>query len=420
MKRWKTQLALVIGAMLVSIAVASAQDSRVPGGAQSVPLGAEARNGKLLFESKDGNFQWWFDSRIQLDGAAYFENKNPLSNGTIFRRLTFAFKSVLWKDWQAEMDVDFAEAVLDLRDMWVQYTVPDVNLSFRAGNFKEPFGMERLNSSRLLTFLERSAVSNAIPLGRRMGLAARYWTDYGQATVGVFGHEGGTRIDKGTADEGYSTNLRLSVAPVNEHGKNLHIGVAGSYKTPDAVPDLTPNTIEIKARTETYVFDPKLLHTGDISGVNYYNRFGGELMGIYGSFYLQAEYMATQVKRWYGKPTVDVHGAYATATWTLTGETRYYYIDEGEVGPIESPKNSWGALELAFRYSILDLNDFDAGIKGGKSNQMMFGLNYYPNINIKLQLNYSLVDLDDYATSKGKFVGNDDHSFVQVRIQASL
>jgi len=420
MKRWKTQLALVIGAMLVSIAVASAQDSRVPGGAQSVPLGAEARNGKPLFESKDGNFQWWFDSRIQLDGAAYFENKNPLSNGTIFRRLTFAFKSVLWKDWQAEMDVDFAEAVLDLRDMWVQYTVPDVNLSFRAGNFKEPFGMERLNSSRLLTFLERSAVSNAIPLGRRMGLAARYWTDYGQATVGVFGHEGGTRIDKGTADEGYSTNLRLSVAPVNEHGKNLHIGVAGSYKTPDAVPDLTPNTIEIKARTETYVFDPKLLHTGDISGVNYYNRFGGELMGIYGPFYLQAEYMATQVKRWYGKPTVDVHGAYATATWTLTGETRYYYIDEGEVGPIESPKNSWGALELAFRYSILDLNDFDAGIKGGKSNQMMFGLNYYPNINIKLQLNYSLVDLDDYATSKGKSVGNDDHSFVQVRIQASL
>jgi phosphate-selective porin OprO/OprP len=304
--------------------------------------------------------------------------------------------------------------------MWVQYTIPDVNLSFRAGNFKEPFGMERLNSSRLLTFLERSSVANAIPLGRRMGIAARYWTDYGQATIGAFGHEGGTRIDKGTLDEGYSTNLRVSVAPVNEHGKNLHFGVAASYKTPDAVPDMAPNAIEIKARTETYVFDPKLLHTGDIDAVNYYNRFGGEFMGIYGPFYFQAEYMATQVKRWYGKPTVNVNGAYATATWTLTGETRYYYADEGEVGPIESPKNSWGALELAFRYSTLNLNDFGAGIKGGKSKQMMFGLNYYPNVNIKLQFNYSLVDLDDYATSKGKFVGNDDHSFVQIRIQASL
>ena len=420
MNHWKVQLALVIMLTLAGTGVVAAQDAKVPGGVESVPLGAEARNGKLLFESKDGNFQWWFDSRIQLDGAVYFENKNPLSNGTYFRRLTFAFKSVLWKDWQAEMDVDFAEAVLDLRDMWVQYTIPDVNLSFRAGNFKEPFGMERLNSSRLLTFLERSSVANAIPLGRRMGIAARYWTDYGQATIGAFGHEGGTRIDKGTLDEGYSTNLRVSVAPVNEHGKNLHFGAAASYKTPDAVPDMAPNAIEIKARTETYVFDPKLLHTGDLDAVNYYNRFGGEFMGIYGSFYFQAEYMATQVKRWYGKPTVNVNGAYATATWTLTGETRYYYADEGEVGPIESPKNSWGALELAFRYSTLNLNDFGAGIKGGKSKQMMFGLNYYPNVNIKLQFNYSLVDLDDYATSKGKFVGNDDHSFVQIRIQASL
>jgi hypothetical protein len=35
-------------------------------------------------------------------------------------------------------------------------------------------------------------------------------------------------------------------------------------------------------------------------------------------------------------------------------------------------------------------------------------------------LNYSIVDLDENATSKGKFIGNDDHSFVQARIQASL
>lgn len=420
MNHQTTRVALVVVAVLVGIVAAIAQDSRVPGGTQSVPLGSEVRNGKLLFESKDGNFQWWFDSRLQIDGAAYFENKNPLSNGTYFRRLTFAFKSVLWKDWQAEMDVDFAEAVLDLRDMWVKYNVPDENLSLQVGNFKEPFGMERLNSSRLLTFLERSAVSNAFPVGRRLGLTARYWTDYAQVTLGAFGHEGGTKVDKGTMDEGYSTNLRLSAAPINEHGKNLHIGAAASYKTPETVSDLPPNTIEINARCETYVYDMKPLHTGDITGVNHYNRFGGELMGIYGPFYFQSEYMGTQVKRWFGKPTVNLSGAYATAAWVVTGETRYYYVDEGEVGPIESPKNPWGALELAFRYSTLNLNDLDAGIKGGKSNQMMFGINYYPNINIKLQFNYSIVDLDEYATSKGRMVGNDDHSFIQVRVQASL
>lgn len=421
MKRCRMiQAGWLVFMFVLSIGSVMAQDSKIPGGEEKTILNPEVRNGKLVFESPDKSFQWWFDSRIQLDGAKFFENKNKLSDGTIFRRLTFAMKSVLWTDWQAEIDVDFAEALIDLRDMWVQYTVPTKSISFRAGNFKEPFGLERLNSSRLLTFLERTAISNALPLGRRMGATARYWNNSGQVSLGVFGHEAGTRIDKGTQDEGYSTNLRVSVAPINKLGRNLHVGLAGSYKIPDATADLAANTIEIKARTETYVFDPKLLHTGDISDVNYYNRYGGELMLIYGPFYFQSEYMMAQVYRWYDKETVDLNGVYATLAYTLTGETRYYYADEGEVGPIENPRCKKGALELAGRYSIIDLDDPSAGILGGKSNQITLGINYYPNSSIKFQFNYSMVDLNENATSKNKFIGNDDHSFIQFRIQASL
>ena len=40
------------------------------------------------------------------------------------------------------------------------------------------------------------------------------------------GHEGGTRIDKGQRDEGFSTALRISAAPINNFGENLHIGIA--------------------------------------------------------------------------------------------------------------------------------------------------------------------------------------------------
>jgi phosphate-selective porin OprO/OprP len=397
-----------------------AQGEGIPDEGKRVPLGAEARSGKLVFESKDGMFKWWIDSRIQIDGAMYFENKNPLSNGTIMRRATFALKSVLWRDWQAEIDVDFGDAVLDARDMWIRYNFSQMNMALQVGNFKEPFGLERLNSSRLLTFLERSTVSNAFPLGRRMGLAARYWTNYGQLTLGVFGHELGTRVDKGTLDEGFSTNARITVAPINEKGKTLHIGAAASYKTPDVTPDLAPNTIELKARTETYVFDPKPLHTGDITSVNYYTRLGGELGGVYGPFYFQGELQAAQVKRWYGKPTGNFVGGYGTITYMLTGESRVYYVDEGEFGPIDEPASCWGALELAARYSVLNLNDTNAGILGGKCNQLMLGVNYYPNVNFKIQLNYSTVKLDDNATSKGRMIGGDNFSFMQIRFQASL
>jgi len=410
---------------ILGLSELNAQDAKVPGGDQRLPLGAEMRNGKLVFESENGDFRWWFDSRIQFDGAIYNENKNEMSNGTTLRRLTFAVKALLWRDWEAEVDVDFAEAVstnsqIALRDMWVQYTFPVFNLSLRAGNFKEPFGMERLNSSRLLTFLERSAISNAIPLGRRVGVSARYWTNFGQVTGAIMGHETGTRVDKGQKDEGYSSNLRVSVAPINNFGENLHLGLAGSYKIPDVTADLALNTIEINARTETYVSNPKLLHTGDITDVNYYNRYGAELMYINGPFYFQSEFMGTSIYRWYAKPTVNLQGGYVMAAWMLTGETRYYYVDEGEVGPVEKPINSWGALELAARYSITNLNDMDTDIHGGQSNQLMLGLNYYPNVNIKLQLNYSYVNLDQYSNRKGNLIGDDDHSFIQMRVQASL
>jgi len=424
----KKNLLLVLAICMFSILGFNeliAQDAKVPGGDDKIPLGVEAKNGKLFFESENGDFQWWFDSRIQVDGAIYNENLNEMSNGIILRRATFALKAVLFRDWQAELDVDFGEAVstksqTDFRDMWIKYTFPKVNLSLQVGNFKEPFGMERLNSSRLLTFLERSAGSNAFPLGRRIGGSARYWTNFGQVTAAIMGHELGTRVDKGQKDEGYSTNLRTSIAPINNYGNNLHIGLAGSYKIPDVTSELRLNTIEISARTETYVSNPKLLHTGDISDVNYYNRYGAELMYINGPFYFQSEFMGTSIYRWYSNPTVNLQGGYAMAAWMITGETRYYYVDEGEVGPIEKPINSWGALELAARYSITNLNDMDTDIHGGQSNQLMLGINYYPNSNIKLMFNYSYVNLDQYATRKGNLYGNDDHSFIQMRVQASL
>ena len=118
-----------------------------------------------------------------------------MSNGIILRRATFALKAVLWRDWQAEFDMDFGEDVrcrsyqTDWRDMWIQYTYPKLNLSLQVGNFKEPFGLERLGSSRLLTFMERSTVSG-ITLGRRIGGSARYWTNNWQVTAAL----NGTRI----------------------------------------------------------------------------------------------------------------------------------------------------------------------------------------------------------------------------------
>ena len=357
---------------------------------------------------------------VTIAGAlAYLQYKKLMNYTLKFKRLRV--KRLNFNEFDFDLGEDVSvDPQTSLRDMWIQYTLPDVNLSFRVGNFKDPYGMERLNSSRLLTFLERSTVSNALTLGRRLGVSARYWNDWMQVTGAIMGHEPGTRIDKGQKDEAFNTTIRASFAPINKIGEALHIGVAGSYKIPELLADVPTNGIEISARTEQYVFDPKHLHTDVIKDVNYYNRYAAEFVYIYGPLYFQSEFLGTSIYRWYGKQTVNLKGGYAMAAYMLTGENRFYYVDEGEVGPVEAPKNWYGAIELAARYSVTDLNDLAAGVHGGQNNQLMLGINYYPNTNIKIQFNYSMVNLDQYATRKGNLYGDDDFSFIQMRFQASM
>ena len=62
-----------------------------------------------------------------------------------------------------------------------------------------------------------------------------------------------------------------------------------------------------------------------------------------------------------------------------------------------------GALELALRYSLMDLNDGAGlagtetplgGVRGGEQTTLAAGLNWYLNSNLKLMFNYMHVDVD--------------------------
>jgi len=53
---------------------------------------------------------------------------------------------------------------------------------------------------------------------------------------------------------------------------------------------------------------------------------------------------------------------------------------------------------LAARYSHLNLYDADAGILGGKANNYTVALNWYPNPNMKIIVNFTRVDNSEHAT----------------------
>ena len=147
----------------------------------------EWRDGFLKWKSADGAFQTRLDVRLYLDAAFYNENKNEIGNGFVARRARFAVKSQLWENWNAEFDIDVADNAVEIKDLWGSYKFMK-NATLQVGNFKPPFSLEELTSSRLITFMER-AYPNRFTPGRRMGSAFTYWRNHWRLSAGVFGQE---------------------------------------------------------------------------------------------------------------------------------------------------------------------------------------------------------------------------------------
>ena len=117
--------------------------------------------------------------------------------------------------------------------------------------------------------------------------------------------------------------------------------------------------------------------------------------------------------------TPTFHGWYLEGTWILTGETKPYVAQaiNNEVGAFGNPVpsrpfsldgDSWGAWELAARYSDTNLNYNPtqlasssrlAGITGGDERIITLGINWYMNRNVKLQLNDMIVKVKRSSTS---------------------
>lgn len=112
-----------------------------------------------------------------------------------------------------------------------------------------------------------------------------------------------------------------------------------------------------------------------------------------------------------GNPNFD--GWYVEGSWVITGEPKAYSASNPSnnyavwdnprvVRPFSFDGHSWGALELAARYSVLNLNwnagspNFAVpfgGIRGGDQKIWTIGLNWYLNNNVRTVFDYMNVDV---------------------------
>ena len=341
-------------------------------------------------ERNDGLFKFLLGGRIQLDAAAISAD-NTIQNlfdvegtGVDVRRARIFMSGKFFDHGIFKVQYDFAGQDVDFEDVWVGVQdLPGVK-SLRFGHFKEAYSLSFQTSSKYNTFMERALHVDAFTPGRNLGIGSNNTAFDKRMTW----HLGGFRVT-GDDAESFSHNSQYNITgrvtglPLYQaKGRKLiHLGASYSHKF--------DNTVEFGTKPEANLSNA-LVNTGEIP-TNGVDLVGLEFVSVLGPVSLQGEWSSTWVDQ-QGGPNLAFWGAYAEASWFITGEHRPYRTDIGSFGRVEPKeifsldKGTWGAFELAARYSYLDLSD--QNIRGGTENNTTLGINWHLYSNFRIMANW--------------------------------
>lgn len=373
----------------------------------------------LNMKSNDGKHKLKIGGRIHNDWA-WFDESSDLrrdfghqEDGTEIRRARLYMSGTLYGNVNFKVDYDFAGGDSDLKDVFIELAkIPAVG-KLRLGHFKEPFGLEQLTSGNYITFIERSLPDAFVP-GRNTGVMLHNAAFDDRLFWAVGAYHNADDFGNGQEDGAYSVTGRVAGTPwIADEGRNLvHLGLALSKRDPAG------DSSRFRARPEAHLSRFRYVDTG-VFDVDEDFRWGLEAALVYGPFSVQGEYITASLDTPSGTGVrdPDFNGWYAMASWFATGERRPY---KGGTFARVKPKNNfnpwadggWGAVELALRYSSLDLDD--GGILGGDEDNFTAAVNWYLNPNTRMMLNYVHADVD---YTNGGESSNGDLDILQARFQ---
>jgi phosphate-selective porin OprO/OprP len=357
-------------------------------------LDASTRRG-LRFEVDEPEIDLRLGGQLAWDAAWFAADGTPMSADNEIRRGRVYLEGDLLDDWSFKIEREFAPDREGWRNLWLGYE-PTSKLAFRAGNFVAPFGLEEVSSSRHSTFLERALPSAFAPsyqtglgirIGGRLGRdrEENRWT---WATAGYVEPLGDSEEDPHQSDH-WGVASRVTFAPLAEKRRLVHLGLAVDYQRMEG-----SSRYGISSRPES-ALAPTLLNTGSLSDVDDVLSVGTEAATVLGPFSAQGEYMQSTLLRsgrdgaGNARHDATFDGWYVQASYVLTGERRRYSRSTGTFQGVK-PKRKWGAVEIAVRYSTLDLDD--TSVSGGEAKDWTVGLNWYLRENVRLMFDYTHVD----------------------------
>jgi phosphate-selective porin OprO/OprP len=367
--------------------------------------------GKLKIESADGSFKIHFNGRIMTDATFVDPDASNLDSGTELRRARLGIGGTFFKDWGFQLTPDFGQGSASITDAYVNYKgIKGTKIT--VGQHHAPFAMEIADSSKYMTFIERSIGSELIqgssgPGNRRMGISSFHNGDDWTAQYGVFGTS--LNGNDGTADDRVTYTGRATFAPINDKDANrqLHFGLGYAYQ------DMDNDNSRVRFRTRNGTHTNGRWLDSSVYGDSA-QFFTADVAAVLGPLSVQAEYDAAKADNTSGTD-VSVDSYFVQASYFITGESRNYNAKKGHFGSI-SPKapvdkGGIGAWQLGARFASADMKD--GTFNGGELDVFTAGINWYPVKNVRFMVNYNeVMDVKD-----GNVADDDEPSAIMLRSQ---
>ena len=364
----------------------------------------------FLIKSSDGKFQLRIGGNIQADGRFYPGDGNPaLTNAFLLRRVRPILEATVYQLFEARLMPDFAEGRVQLFDAYVGARVLP-GLQFRAGKFKGPISLERLQSQSVLVVVER-AVPTQIAPNRELGLSVGGDLLGGRVRydVGLFdGVVDGSSTD-GDLNDSKDGHARIFVtpflAPAGGGLSGLGFGVAatvGEEHGSPAAPALALYRTEAQTTFFTYRSDATAPNTAFADGRR--TRVAPQAYYYAGPLGLMAEWIrsAQIVNRAGTLAPISAKAWQATGSFALTGDPASY-TGLAPRKPVSG--GGLGAVELVVRAGQLQVDDeafplfADPTRSARKATEWAVGVNWHFERRIKLAANYIRTTFDGGAAA---------------------
>jgi phosphate-selective porin OprO/OprP len=417
----KTLSLVVVVVAALSVAPLTAQEKPTtpekPAEKRNPPVSAGPEG--FTVQNEAGDYRLQLRAYAHFDGRFFSGDEGALAIDTfVVRRMRPILQGSLGRYVDFNLMTDFGGGAAVIQDAWVDFK-PSAKVKVRAGKFKSPVGLERLQSATAIHFVERAFPTAVVP-NRDLGLQV-----HGDLAGGIVSYQAaimngapdGGSVD-GDVNDGKDLEGRIFFSPFrrgNSVWKELGFGISGT-------------TGKQSGPLAAYRSGGQISIISLVTGITAdgtRTRYSPQLSFYAGPFGLLGEYAQSEsrVRRAADGRQFDFEAKawQASAVFAVAGG-KPSFAGLRPTKPFDPAQGQWGALELAARVHGLEIDrsTVDAGlIDAARSPRKVVawtaGVNWHLTRNLKQVVNYEHASFDGGGAA-GRDRDSEDVVFIRTQI----